>query len=94
MIGDAAIFSQCTHREIQIPTAWSDTEITVTFNQGSFTDYETCYLFVVDSDGTASAGYEGYFIDGTFYSAGTAPASGLPIQITGNVQATGNVTFG
>ena len=79
------------NREIQIPTAWSDTEITVTYNQGSFANQETCYLFVIDSDGTASAGYEGYFQDGTFYGAGTGPAR-QRTKAT-NIQFSGSVTL-
>lgn len=72
-VGNNALYGSCTHREIQIPTSWSDTSITVSWNQGSFANNETCYLFVVDSDGTASTGYQGYFVDGTFYGAGQGP---------------------
>ncbi len=54
-IGDNATYEACTHREIQIPTEWSPTQIKVTVNQGSF-GYEDAYLFVVDSDGTPSTG--------------------------------------
>jgi len=47
------------HQEIQIPTAWSDTSITVTLNQGSFTSGSTAYVYVVDSTGAVNAtGYE------------------------------------
>ena len=56
-IGDAATYANCTHREIQIPTAWSSTEITAIANYGSFNDGEQVYLFVVDEDGEASSGY-------------------------------------
>ncbi len=55
-IGNNATFANCTHREIQIPTAWADDEITVTINQGSFSPEDTIYFFVVDSDGVASTG--------------------------------------
>jgi len=54
-IGDNSVFANCTHREIQIPTAWSDTEISFTLNTGSLAS-GTYYVFVVDSDGTASSG--------------------------------------
>jgi hypothetical protein len=57
-IGDEPIYANCTHREIQPATAWADGEITITFNQGSFVADSTAYLFVIDSDGVASAGYE------------------------------------
>lgn len=57
MLGDNATFANCTHREIQIPHTWSDTSIGVTVNTGSFNNGDGVYLFVVDSDGTASEGY-------------------------------------
>jgi hypothetical protein len=53
-IGDNATYSSCTHREIQIPTAWSDTSITATLNQGSFENGSTGYVFVIDEDGNAN----------------------------------------
>jgi len=43
-----------THCELQIPTAWSDTEITTTYNPGSFTTGQTAYLYVIDSSGAVS----------------------------------------
>jgi hypothetical protein len=43
--------------EIQIPNAWNTNSITFTANQGSFANGTTAYLFVVDANGTASAGY-------------------------------------
>jgi hypothetical protein len=57
-IGDNAVYGLCTHREIQIPSAWSTTEITATVNRGSFGASDTAYLYVVDEDGVASDGYE------------------------------------
>ena len=55
MLGDASSWSSCTHRETQIPSAWSPSVITVTANQGSFTDGEAAYLYVVDADGNVNA---------------------------------------
>jgi len=55
-LGNNSSWSSCTHREIQIPTSWSSNSITVDFNQGTFGS-GTAYLFVVDADGNASAGY-------------------------------------
>lgn len=51
-------YAQCDHREIQIPSAWAanGTSVTATVNTGSFAN-GTAYLFVVNSDGTASPGY-------------------------------------
>jgi hypothetical protein len=56
VLGNSDTFSNCSHREIQIPTAWAADSITFTCNQGTFTDTDNIYAFVVDSDGTASAG--------------------------------------
>jgi len=56
-IGDNPDYNNCTHLEIQIPTQWSDTSITATYNQGSFEDNSQLYLFVIDEDGNASDGY-------------------------------------
>jgi hypothetical protein len=56
-MGNNSIYANCTHREIQIPTAWASDEITVTVNQGTFAEDATAYLFVVDADGSVSDGY-------------------------------------
>lgn len=56
MIGNASTFDACTVREPLIPTAWSNTTITAYFNQGSFSNGQSVYVFVVDSDGNASSG--------------------------------------
>ncbi len=56
-LGDNASFSACTHREIQIPTSWSTSQITVTANIGTFSAGSTAYLFIVDAAGNASAGF-------------------------------------
>jgi len=57
-IGNNSTYGSCTHREIQIPTNWTSSSISVTVNQGSFADEATAYLFVVDADGDVSSGYE------------------------------------
>jgi hypothetical protein len=56
IIGDQPVYLNCTKYAMQIPSAWADTEITVTLNQGSFTGAENMYLFVVDSTGAVSDG--------------------------------------
>ena len=50
-IGNMSTWDASTHREIQIPSAWSDQSISFSFNQGSFADGETVYLYVVDANG-------------------------------------------
>ena len=56
-IGDNAIYNNCTHREIQVPNSWSNGSIGVRLNRGSFASLNGLYLFVVNANGTASAGY-------------------------------------
>jgi hypothetical protein len=59
MIGNAStLASSTTLREVQIPSAWSASSITVTVNQGGFANGSTAYLYVFDDTGTAnSTGY-------------------------------------
>jgi hypothetical protein len=57
VIGNASTYSASTHREMQIPSAWSDTSITVTVNRGTFAPGGTAYLYVIDPAGVVSAGY-------------------------------------
>lgn len=59
-LGDSALFSSCTHREIQIPTAWSANSIIINVNQGSFKNCDTAYLFVIDKDGIVNS--NGYMV--------------------------------
>lgn len=56
-IGNNATYSNCTNLAIITPTSWSDTSIEATVRTGSFSD-GTAYLFVINSDGTASSGKE------------------------------------
>ncbi len=56
-IGNNEVFTSSGHKEIQIPTAWSGTEITIELNAGSYTVDDNVYVFVVDAAGDASPGY-------------------------------------
>lgn len=56
-IGNNATYNNCTLKEIQSPTAWNDTGITFTVNQGSFDDGSTGYVFITDTAGTRNTGY-------------------------------------
>jgi hypothetical protein len=56
ILGNASTLAASTHREIQIPTAWSAGSITISFNQGTFPSGSTAYLFVIDSSNAASGG--------------------------------------
>ena len=56
-LGNASVWGACTNKEIQIPSAWSATSITITVNTGAFQDEDTAWLYVIDSSGNVSAGY-------------------------------------
>lgn len=54
---DSPNWSSCSVKEVQIPSAWSSSQISFSFNQGSLP--ASAYLYVVDSTGAAnSAGYK------------------------------------
>jgi hypothetical protein len=55
MVGNASTFSACTRREIQIPIAWSNSQITISVNKGGFSDLQNTFLYVIDSSGKANA---------------------------------------
>ena len=57
MIGNSPVFNLTTDREIQIPFQWADGSIQVYANINSFPAGQPMYLFVVDANGNASAGY-------------------------------------
>jgi len=57
ILGDQSNLSSSTKREIQIPQTWSDNEVKINFNQGTFQEGEQAYLFVVDSENNPSEGY-------------------------------------
>lgn len=56
-VGNGATYDACSHREIQIPSTWSNNSITMTVKQGSFAEGEKVYLYVVDEAGTPSPGH-------------------------------------
>lgn len=56
-IGNQPTYANCTNLAICTVTSWSATSITATARTGSFPN-GTAYLFVVDSSGNASSGYE------------------------------------
>ena len=56
-IGDAVTYAASRHREIQLPSSWSDGTVTITLNRGSFSNFTGLFLFVVDDAGNISPGY-------------------------------------
>jgi hypothetical protein len=84
-IGNAATWSACTHREIQVPSAWSASSINCTVNQGSFTAGQQAWIYVVDSVGVANT--TGYPI--TFGGTSTDSPPTIAIMVP---SATGSFT--
>lgn len=56
MIGNNAVYSDCTEVYVQPKTSWSDTSIQIDFRGYGKTG--TWYVFVIDSAGNATDGYE------------------------------------
>jgi hypothetical protein len=77
-IGDAPTYSDSRHREIQIPTSWSDGSISVRLNRGSFPSFSGVYMYVVDADGNASPGF---CLSGTCSGGSSAPAAPTSLRI-------------
>jgi len=65
-VGNATTWSACTHREVQIPTAWSGSSIAVRMNAGSFSDLTHQYLYVVNRYGNVNQ--DGYPLSGLNYT--------------------------
>ncbi|MBI2450949.1 MAG: hypothetical protein HYV52_01255 [Parcubacteria group bacterium] len=57
--------------EIQIPSAWSNTSIIITLNQGSFSDFISTYLYVIDENGNVNA--NGYLLTTSDTTPPSAP---------------------
>lgn len=55
ILGNTPTLANSTIREVQIPSAWSSSSITISANLGKFADGQTAYLFVVDPNGVANA---------------------------------------
>jgi hypothetical protein len=51
-------YNSTAHNEIQVPSAWSASSITVTLNIGTFGASDTAYLYVVDSSGAISPSHQ------------------------------------
>ncbi len=56
-IGNNAIYSLCSIREMQIPNYWSDGRIEVGVNLGLLNGNQDLWLFVVDSEELVSTGF-------------------------------------
>jgi len=54
-LGNASTWAGCTQREIQIPSSWSSSSVTITVNQGAFSGFGGKYVYVVDSEGRVNS---------------------------------------
>jgi len=54
MIGEAPVYTSCRNLEIQIPTGWSDNQITVAARSGRYAKGNRVYLYVFDKDGNVN----------------------------------------
>ena len=83
-IGDAPVYNDCAHREIQIAQIWADGSITIDLNTGSFNLGDTIYIFVVDNTGDVSSGYA--VVIGSTEGV-------ITTSLTGNIQLSGGITI-
>jgi hypothetical protein len=59
-----------------LPSAWSSSSITATVNQGTFSNGQAAYLYVIDANGTVNAsGYPLTFGQGQGGGSDTTPPS-------------------
>jgi hypothetical protein len=61
-IGNSATYNTCTNLAIATVTSWSDTSITATIRQGSFSNLNNAYLYVIDANGSVNP--NGYLLSG------------------------------
>jgi len=87
-IGNNSVWANCTHREIQVPIAWSNNSIQFTVNKGSFNSGESAYVFVVDENGSTSTGYPIVFgesqeeaVAPIVDTVSPSPPSGVSVQV-------------
>ena len=78
-MGNASTYDNSTHREIQIPTAWSNTGITIKVNIGIFASNQPAYIYVTDANGNVNN--QGYpVIIGAATSAPAIPKNLKTVQ--------------
>ena len=58
MLGNASTYAASTHFEMQVPTAWSNSSVSVKVNTGAFAANQQAYLYVVDANGNINS--QGY----------------------------------
>jgi hypothetical protein len=75
-IGDQPTYSASSHREIQLPTAWSANSISIKVSRGSFTPGQTVYVYVFDASGRVNPNGLPVIISG---GSGVAPPRNLRV---------------
>jgi hypothetical protein len=78
ILGNGPTLATSTRREVQIPSSWSNTSITVTANLAAFTEGQTAYLYVFDSAGQSNTNGFPVVLGGT---ASTKPAPPTNVRI-------------
>ena len=77
---DSSTWSARTHCEIQPATAWTDTGATITLNQGTFSNGNIAYLYLVDSNGNTSNGQQVTIGSGSVDTTPPAAPTGLAVS--------------
>jgi MYXO-CTERM domain-containing protein len=91
-IGDAPTYEDCSHREVQVPTDWQSTQVTVQVNQGALSAGDEHYLYVVDDEGQPSPGFPIRFDEESGPSDAGAEAPDAQAPPDGGALATGPAT--
>ncbi len=55
MLGNAPTYDSSTHFEMQPLSSWSEGSITAKFNQGSFANGATAYIYIIDASGAVNS---------------------------------------
>ncbi|QQS15437.1 MAG: fibronectin type III domain-containing protein [Candidatus Moraniibacteriota bacterium] len=82
--------NNATIKEVQIPSAWNDTSISLSSNLGKFTSGQTAYLFVYDSTGTPNTTGYPVTIGGGGGGDTTPPTS--PTNLVANATSQSSIT--
>ncbi len=81
-ICDSSDWALREHCEIQSPSAWSETSVEITLNQGSFSVNDGVYIYVIDADGNVNT--NGYLATITDSIHDVTYSSGLNGSVVGD----------
>jgi hypothetical protein len=77
-VGNASTWANCTRREIQYPTSWSDSQIKFTVKRGAFGGSDNAWIYVIDSSGQVNSSGLPVTFGATYNGGGTG--STPPLQ--------------